>query len=75
MSLSGYTVAAGCATVENISTRTVSSVSFRTPCAPSGPGGKQATSQGPSCSSPSGVRSVSRPWRTSNHSSSPYSSW
>ena len=58
---------------ENMSTRTVSSVSFVTACAPSGPLGKQTVSHSSSTSMPSGWRSVGRPESTISHSSSPYS--
>ena len=46
---------------------------FVTLCAPSGPGGKQTRSPGPSSCSPSGSRRLGVPVRTSSHSSSTHS--
>jgi hypothetical protein len=43
LSLSGQTTAATAVIVKNISTWAVESVSLRTMCAPSGPGGKKTT--------------------------------
>lgn len=71
--LSGYADAAGWITGENMRIRTAASVSLRSSCAPSGPVGKNATSNGASRSMPAGVRRDGAPASTSTHSSSAYS--
>ena len=62
-----------CGLVESISTRALSASRFVTLCAPDGPGGKHTSSIGPISSSPSGVRTTTRPSRINSHSSSGYS--
>ncbi len=64
---------AGVSTVDHMRTRTGASESLRTWWAPSGPMGKNTSWFGPTSSVPPGPRTVTRPSRTSSHSSSPYS--
>jgi hypothetical protein len=52
-----------------------SSVSLRSPCAPSGPTGKCTTSPSASSRSPSASRSVGRPRRTISSSSCAWWKW